>query len=92
MVLLPRLIGGRLSVSSSEARRLIQQGGVKLDGETVAADILELPREALDWQGSAGRQAAFPQPLRRRRLSLADQAARQTSAGALYSRVLLGLP
>jgi tyrosyl-tRNA synthetase len=44
---LPALIGGGFALSSSEARRLIKQGGVKLDGETVAADILELPREAL---------------------------------------------
>jgi tyrosyl-tRNA synthetase len=44
---LPQLIGAGFATSSSEARRLIKQGGVKLDGETVAADALELPREAL---------------------------------------------
>jgi tyrosyl-tRNA synthetase len=47
VVQLPSLISEGFSVSSSEARRLIKQGGVKLDGETVAADVLELPREAL---------------------------------------------
>jgi tyrosyl-tRNA synthetase len=46
-ILLPKLIGSGFELSSSEARRLIKQGGVKLDGETVAPGILELPREAL---------------------------------------------
>ncbi len=46
-IMLPKLIGSGFDLSSSEARRLIKQGGVKLDGETVAPDILELPREAL---------------------------------------------
>jgi tyrosyl-tRNA synthetase len=47
-ILLPRLIGSGFGLSSSEARRLIKQGGVKLDGETVNPDILELPRKALE--------------------------------------------
>ncbi len=47
VVLLPNLIGAGFETSSSEARRLIKQGGVRLDGETVAGDVLELPREAL---------------------------------------------
>jgi tyrosyl-tRNA synthetase len=47
VILLPRLIGAGFGQSSSEARRLIRQGGVKLDGETVGADVLELPREQL---------------------------------------------
>jgi tyrosyl-tRNA synthetase len=46
-VQLPALIGAGFDVSSSEARRLIKQGGVKLEGETVAPDILELPRDQL---------------------------------------------
>ncbi len=46
-ILLPNLIGAGFGQSSSEARRLIKQGGVRLDGEPVAADVLELPREAL---------------------------------------------
>jgi tyrosyl-tRNA synthetase len=46
-VLLPQLIGAGFAISSSEARRLIKQGGVKLDGEPVASDALELPRGGL---------------------------------------------
>jgi tyrosyl-tRNA synthetase len=43
---LPALLAGSLGVgSTSEARRLIAQGGVKLDGEAVAE--LDLPRERL---------------------------------------------
>ena len=40
---LPALIAGVFGLSSSEARRLIAQGGVKLDGEGVAPDRLDLP-------------------------------------------------
>ena len=47
VILLPKLIGAGFELSSSEARRLIKQGGVKLDGETVPPNSLELPREAL---------------------------------------------
>jgi tyrosyl-tRNA synthetase len=47
MILLPKLIGAGFGQSSSEARRLIKQGGVKLDGEAIAADALELPRQDL---------------------------------------------
>jgi tyrosyl-tRNA synthetase len=47
LILLPKLIGAGFEESSSEARRLIKQGGVKLDGEPVAPDVLELPREDL---------------------------------------------
>src|SRR5512133_490310 len=44
---LPALLVEHLGVSStSEARRLIAQGGVKVNGEAV--DDLDLPREALD--------------------------------------------
>jgi tyrosyl-tRNA synthetase len=39
---LPRLIAGAFDVSSSEGRRLIQQGAVKLDGEQLAAEPLDL--------------------------------------------------
>jgi len=43
---LPALLVGSLGVAStSEARRLIAQGGVKLDGEAVGE--LDLPRERL---------------------------------------------
>lgn len=47
VILLPRLIGAGFELSSSEARRLIKQGGVKLDGEPVPPDALELRREDL---------------------------------------------
>jgi tyrosyl-tRNA synthetase len=44
---LPALIAGAFGVSSSEARRLIAQGGVKLDGEGVDPDSLDLPLSEL---------------------------------------------
>ncbi len=47
VILLPNLIGAGFKQSSSEARRLIKQGGVKIDGAPVAPDVLELPREEL---------------------------------------------
>ena len=40
---LPALIAGVFGMSSSEARRLIAQGGVRLDGESVEPDRLDLP-------------------------------------------------
>jgi len=45
---LPRLIAGAFGLSSSEARRLLQQGGVKLDGEPVAAEPLDVAPASLD--------------------------------------------
>ncbi|MGE5407571.1 MAG: tyrosine--tRNA ligase [Syntrophothermus sp.] len=47
LIQLPRLIGAGFGQSSSEARRLIKQGGVRLDGVPIAADVLELPRDQL---------------------------------------------
>ncbi|HWM55370.1 MAG TPA: tyrosine--tRNA ligase [Solirubrobacterales bacterium] len=44
----PQLMAGAFEISSSEARRLIKQGGVKLDGEPIPADSLDLAPEALD--------------------------------------------
>ncbi len=44
----PQLMAGAFEISSSEARRLIKQGGVKLDGEPIPADTLDLAPEALD--------------------------------------------
>jgi tyrosyl-tRNA synthetase len=44
---LPALIAGVFEISSSEARRLIAQGGVKLDGESLAPEPLDLPLERL---------------------------------------------
>jgi tyrosyl-tRNA synthetase len=44
---LPALIAGAFEISSSEARRLLKQGGVKLDGEPVAAEPLDVPYSQL---------------------------------------------
>jgi tyrosyl-tRNA synthetase len=40
---LPALLGDAFGVSRSEARRLLAQGGVKLDGEPVAPERLDFP-------------------------------------------------
>ena len=40
---LPALLAKAFGISSSEARRLIAQGGVKLDGEAVDPEALDLP-------------------------------------------------
>jgi tyrosyl-tRNA synthetase len=45
---LPQLLATLFGGSRSEARRKIAQGGVKLDGEPVPPDALDLPADALD--------------------------------------------
>lgn len=45
---LPVLMAEAFQISSSEARRLLKQGGVKLDGEPLPADVLDLEPAALD--------------------------------------------
>ena len=45
---LPALMAAAFDISSSEARRLIKQGGAKLDGETIPSDTLDLAQSALD--------------------------------------------
>jgi tyrosyl-tRNA synthetase len=45
---LPLLMAGAFEISSSEARRLLGQGGVKLDGEPIPAGTLDLQPAALD--------------------------------------------
>ena len=45
---LPAAIAEGFGMSRSEARRMLAQGGVRLDGEPLAADELDLPRERLD--------------------------------------------
>jgi tyrosyl-tRNA synthetase len=45
---LPALMAAAFGISSSEARRLIKQGGAKLDGETIPSDTLDLARSALE--------------------------------------------
>jgi tyrosyl-tRNA synthetase len=42
---LPALLAGAFGISTSEARRLLAQGGVKVDGSVVTK--LDLPRESL---------------------------------------------
>jgi len=46
---LPALLSGAFGLSSSEARRLLEQGGVKLEGEPLAAEPLD--RRAADLDG-----------------------------------------
>jgi tyrosyl-tRNA synthetase len=45
---LPELIASVFGGSRSDARRHLASGAVKLDGEPVAADVLDVPRSALD--------------------------------------------
>ena len=54
---LPAVIAAAFGLSTSDARRMIAQGGVKLDGVPVTE--LDLPRERLQGDAPAGRQAAL---------------------------------
>jgi tyrosyl-tRNA synthetase len=45
---LPAAIADGFGMSRSDARRMLAQGGVKLDGEPLGAHDLDLPRERLD--------------------------------------------
>jgi tyrosyl-tRNA synthetase len=45
---LPQLISREFDLSTSEARRLIAQGGVRIDGSPVAPETLDLPAGELD--------------------------------------------
>ena len=45
---LPAAIAEGFGMSRSDARRMLAQGGVKLDGEPLAGADLDLPRERLD--------------------------------------------
>ncbi len=56
------LMAGAFEISSSEARRLIKQGGAKLDGEPIPPDTLDLAPSAARRAGPAGRQAPLPPP------------------------------
>jgi tyrosyl-tRNA synthetase len=44
---LPALLATAFGISTSEARRSLAQGGVKLDGEALPADALDLPADAM---------------------------------------------
>jgi tyrosyl-tRNA synthetase len=48
LVHLPRLIAGAFGLSSSEGRRLLAQGAVKLDGEPLPAEPLDRESDSLD--------------------------------------------
>jgi tyrosyl-tRNA synthetase len=48
LVHIPVLMADAFGISSSEARRLLKQGGVKLDGETLPADTLDIAPGDLD--------------------------------------------
>jgi tyrosyl-tRNA synthetase len=48
MVHVPVLMADAFGISSSEARRLLKQGGVRLDGETLPADTLDVAPGELD--------------------------------------------
>ena len=50
----------RSAISSSEARRLLAQGGVRLDGEPVGVRRDRPPRGPAGGGGAAGRQAPLP--------------------------------
>ncbi|HSS05206.1 MAG TPA: tyrosine--tRNA ligase [Solirubrobacterales bacterium] len=45
---MPRLMAGAFEISSSEARRLLEQGGVKLDGEPIPPGRLDIEPADLD--------------------------------------------
>jgi tyrosyl-tRNA synthetase len=45
---IPLLMAGAFEISSSEARRLLEQGGVKLDGEPIPAGTLDIEPADLD--------------------------------------------
>jgi tyrosyl-tRNA synthetase len=45
---LPALLASAFGISTSEARRSLGQGGVKLDGEAVANGSLDLPADDVD--------------------------------------------
>jgi tyrosyl-tRNA synthetase len=45
---IPLLLAGAFEISSSEARRQLRQGGVKLDGEPLGEDNLDLEPTALE--------------------------------------------
>jgi tyrosyl-tRNA synthetase len=48
VVHVPALLASAFGVSTSEARRSLAQGGVKLDGEALAGDVLDVPSEAIN--------------------------------------------
>jgi tyrosyl-tRNA synthetase len=47
VVHIPALLAQAFGVSTSEARRSLAQGGVKLDGEPLAGDVFDVPADAV---------------------------------------------
>ena len=47
VVHIPALLAAAFGVSTSEARRALAQGGVKVDGEALAGERLDLPEDAI---------------------------------------------
>jgi tyrosyl-tRNA synthetase len=45
---LPAVLSEAFGISTSEARRTIAQGGVRIDGRAAQDDVLDLPAEAID--------------------------------------------
>jgi tyrosyl-tRNA synthetase len=45
---LPAVVADQFGLTRSEARRLIEQGGVRIDGDVVGAETLDLDAEGLD--------------------------------------------
>jgi tyrosyl-tRNA synthetase len=45
---LPALVAKHFDLSRSEARRLLEQGGIRLDGEPLGADALDVDRASLE--------------------------------------------
>lgn len=45
---LPAVLAAQFSLSSSEARRMISQGGVRIDGDAVAPENFDIPAKGLD--------------------------------------------
>ena len=56
---LPALLAEAFGLSRSEARRLLAQGGVKLDGTDARRVALDLPAERARRRRAPGRQAAL---------------------------------
>jgi tyrosyl-tRNA synthetase len=48
VVHIPTVLGDLFGMSTSEARRMLAQGGVRLDGSPLGAEELDLPADRLD--------------------------------------------
>ena len=57
---LPALVAEHFGKSRSEARRLLEQGGIRLDGEPLGAESIDLEAERLERGRAPGRKASVP--------------------------------